>query len=211
VDTTTKGSRRHPNKRRRRHEIGTAAGCAIFIAASGSALAQDPGSDEVVEEIVVSGLRKSIQDSINVKKEDSSIVEVVSAEDIGKLPDASIAESIGRLPGIAAQRTNGRAQTLSIRGLGPDFTVTTFNGREQASTNDNRTVEFDQFPSELVSQVRVYKTPDASMSYQGIAGTTDIQTVHPSPLTSASWHSATSAKSTNRMPTSRVCRTPAIA
>jgi iron complex outermembrane receptor protein len=179
VDTTTKGSRRHPNKRRRRHEIGTAAGCAIFIAASGSALAQDPGSDEVVEEIVVSGLRKSIQDSINVKKEDSSIVEVVSAEDIGKLPDASIAESIGRLPGIAAQRTNGRAQTLSIRGLGPDFTVTTFNGREQASTNDNRTVEFDQFPSELVSQVRVYKTPDASMSYQGIAGTTDIQTVHP--------------------------------
>ena len=76
---------------------------------------------------------------------------MVSAEDIGKLPDASIAEAIGRLPGIAAQRTNGRAQTLSIRGLGPDFTVTTFNGREQASTNDNRSVEFDQYPSELVT------------------------------------------------------------
>ena len=104
---------------------------------------------------------------------------MVSAEDIGKLPDASIAESIGRLPGIAAQRTNGRAQTLSIRGLGPDFTVTTFNGREQASTNDNRSVEFDQYPSELVSQVAVYKTPDAGMAYQGIAGTTDIRTVKP--------------------------------
>ena len=106
---------------------------------------------------------------------DSSIVEVVSAEDIGKLPDSSIAESIARLPGIAAQRTNGRAQTLSIRGLGPDFTVTTFNGREQASTNDNRTVEFDQYPSELVTQVKIYKTPDAGMAYQGIAGTTDIR------------------------------------
>ena len=129
--------------------------------------------------MVVTGIRKSIQDSIGVKKNSSSIVEVVSAEDIGKLPDSSIAESIARLPGIAAQRTNGRAQTLSIRGLGPDFTVTTFNGREQASTNDNRTVEFDQYPSELVTQVKVYKTPDAGMAYQGIAGTTDIATVHP--------------------------------
>src|SRR6188508_918258 len=136
-------------------------------------------ANENIDEVVVTGLRKSIQDSIDVKKEESSIVEVVSAEDIGKLPDASIAEAIGRLPGIAAQRTNGRAQTLSIRGLGPDFAVTTFNGREQASTNDNRSVEFDQFPSELVTQVKVYKTPDAGMAYQGIAGTTDIATVHP--------------------------------
>ena len=159
----------------------TTAGLAIFLAASGgTVMAQDQAqSGEAIDEVVVTGLRKSIQDSINVKKEESSIVEVVSAEDIGKLPDASIAEAIGRLPGLAAQRTNGRAQTLSIRGLGPDFTVTTFNGREQASTNDNRTVEFDQYPSELVTQVKVYKTPDAGMAYQGIAGTTDIATVHP--------------------------------
>jgi iron complex outermembrane receptor protein len=132
-----------------------------------------------LEEVVVTGIRASIEDSIAVKKTESSIVEVVSAEDIGKLPDSSIAESIARLPGIAAQRTNGRAQTLSIRGLGPDFTVTTFNGREQATTNDNRTVEFDQYPSELVTQVKIYKTPDAGMAYQGIAGTTDISTVRP--------------------------------
>jgi iron complex outermembrane receptor protein len=155
------------------------AGLAIFlVAASGTALAQDQATDEI-EEVLVTGIRKSIQDSIGVKKNESSIVEVVSAEDIGKLPDASIAESIARLPGIAAQRTSGRAQTLSIRGLGPDFTVTTFNGREQASTNDNRTVEFDQYPSELVTQVKIYKTPDAGMAYQGIAGTTDISTVKP--------------------------------
>ncbi|HET9864401.1 MAG TPA: TonB-dependent receptor [Steroidobacteraceae bacterium] len=174
------------SKRRRSHrEVGTTAGCAIFLAASGVAMGQDAGAgaNESMDEVVVTGLRKSIEDSIAVKKENSSIVEVVSAEDIGKLPDASIAEAIGRLPGIAAQRTNGRAQTLSIRGLGPDFTVTTFNGREQASTNDNRTVEFDQYPSELVTQVRIYKTPDAGMAYQGIAGTTDIATVHPLAMT----------------------------
>jgi iron complex outermembrane receptor protein len=157
----------------------TTAGLAIFLVASGGAAMAQEQANENIDEVVVTGLRKSIQDSINVKKEESSIVEVVSAEDIGKLPDASIAEAIGRLPGIAAQRTNGRAQTLSIRGLGPDFTVTTYNGREQASTNDNRTVEFDQYPSELVTQVKVYKTPDAGMAYQGIAGTTDIATIHP--------------------------------
>jgi len=167
-------------KVKRGNTHGKAAGWAIFLAAaSGMVQAQDQAADEVTEEVVVTGLRKSIQDSINVKKEATSIVEAVSAEDIGKLPDASIAEAIGRLPGIAAQRTNGRAQTLSIRGLGPDFTVTTFNGREQASANDNRTVEFDQYPSELVQQVQVYKTPDAAMSYQGIAGTTDIRTLMP--------------------------------
>ncbi len=165
----------------------TATGCAILLmAAAATAQAQtattaaaQPAADQPVEEVIVTGIRKGIQDSISAKRNDTSIIEAVSAEDIGKLPDASIAESIARLPGIAAQRTNGRAQTLSIRGLGPDFTITTFNGREQASTNENRTVEFDQYPSELVSQVKVFKTPNAGMSYQGIAGTTDIETVHP--------------------------------
>src|SRR5262245_9858153 len=162
---------------------GILVGAALFSVGTTAALAQAAPQASAagpnVEEIVVTGIRASIESSIAVKRNASSIVEAVSAEDIGKLPDSSIAESIARLPGLAAQRTNGRAQTLSIRGLGPDFTVTTFNGREQASTNDNRTVEFDQFPSELVQQVKIYKTPDAGMAYQGIAGTTDIQTIHP--------------------------------
>ena len=176
-----KASRTQPIQRRPHGEVTTATSWAVLLmASSGAAFAQEqPPGGAPIEEVIVTGIRKSIEDSIAVKKNDDSIVEVVSAEDIGKLPDSSIAESIARLPGLAAQRTNGRAQTLSIRGLGPDFTVTTFNGREQASTNDNRTVEFDQYPSELVTQVKIYKTPDAGMAYQGIAGTTDISTVHP--------------------------------
>ena len=164
----------------------TATGCAILLLAAASAVSAQTADQSAAakpadqpEEVIVTGIRKGIQDAISAKKSASSIIEAVSAEDIGKLPDNSIAESIGRLPGIAAQRTNGRAQTLAIRGLGPDFTMTTFNGREQASTNENRTVEFDQYPSELVSQVKVFKTPDAGMSYQGLAGTTDIETVKP--------------------------------
>jgi iron complex outermembrane recepter protein len=132
-----------------------------------------------VDEIVVTGIRKGIEDAISVKQGSSSIVESISAEDIGKLPDVSIAESIARLPGLAAQRVAGRAQVISVRGLAPDFATTLLNGREQVSTGDNRGVEFDQYPSELLAAVTVYKTPDASLVGQGLSGTLDLQTVRP--------------------------------
>jgi iron complex outermembrane recepter protein len=130
-------------------------------------------------EIVVTGIRAGLSTSIATKRREQSIVEVVSAEDIGKLPDISIAESIARLPGLAAQRVNGRAQVISIRGLSPDFTTTLLNGRAQASSGDNRAVEFDQYPSELLSSVVVYKTPDANVSGMGLSGTVDLRTVRP--------------------------------
>ncbi|QLE85466.1 TonB-dependent receptor [Shewanella sp. Scap07] len=135
--------------------------------------------DENIEVIKVSGIRRSLQESQSVKMSSSSVVEAISAEDIGKLPDVSIAESLARLPGIAAQRLDGRANVVSIRGLGPDFSLATLNGREQASINDNRGVEFDQYPSELLNTVVVYKTPDASLMTQAIAGTVDMQTISP--------------------------------
>src|SRR5690606_17172427 len=105
--------------------------------------------------------------------------EVVTAEDIGKLPDVSIAESLARLPGLTAQRLDGRGQVISIRGLAPDFTTALLNGREQVSAGDNRGVEFDQYPSELLGSVMVYKTPDAALIGQGLAGTADLRTIRP--------------------------------
>ncbi|CAN5819079.1 TonB-dependent receptor [soil metagenome] len=162
-----------------------AAGCAVLLAtASGSAFAQQA---EVVKQdvaspvntVVVTGIRRGIEEAISVKKNSTSIVEAISAEDIGKLPDTSIAESIARLPGLAAQRVAGRAQVISVRGLSPDFATTLLNGREQVSTGDNRSVEFDQYPSELLSGVTVYKTPDGSLVGQGLSGTIDLQTVRP--------------------------------
>lgn len=129
--------------------------------------------------IVVTGFRASLQNAINKKKKADQIVESISAEEIGKLPDASIGEAIARLPGLAAQTLNGRAEYLSIRGFGPDFSTTLLNGREQTSTGDNRAVEYDQYPSEIVSQVNVYKTPLASVVGQGLAGTVDLRTIRP--------------------------------
>jgi iron complex outermembrane receptor protein len=129
--------------------------------------------------VTVKGIRRGIENAIETKQTATSIVESISAEDIGKLPDASIADSIARLPGLTAQRERGRATQINIRGFAGDFAGTTLNGREQVSTGDNRGVEFDQFPSELLSGVTVYKTPDASLVGQGLSGTIDLQTVKP--------------------------------
>jgi iron complex outermembrane receptor protein len=137
--------------------------------------------DDAVEldRVKVTGIRAGIESAIAVKRDSTSIVEAVSSEDIGKLPDVSIAESIARLPGLSAQRVAGRAQVISVRGLSPDFATTLLNGRELVSTGDNRSVEFDQYPSELMSGVTVYKTPDAGLIGQGLSGTLDMQTVRP--------------------------------
>lgn len=141
-------------------------------------MAQDAAADEG-DVIVVSGVRAAIDNSVAQKKESSSIVEVVSAEDLGKLPDLSIAESLSRLPGLATQRLDGRANVVSIRGLAPDFTTTLLNGREQVSTNNNRGVELDQYPSELLNGAVVYKTPDAQLIGQALGGTIDMKTIRP--------------------------------
>ena len=132
-----------------------------------------------LDAIEVVGIRRSIQESIDAKQASNSIVEAISAEDIGKLPDTSIADSIARLPGLTAQRFGGRPQEVNIRGFAGDFSTTTLNGREQVSLGNNRGVEFDQYPSELVSQVLVYKTPDAQLIGQGLSGTVDLKTVRP--------------------------------
>lgn len=169
---------------------GVATGAMLLWAAPAQAQQADP--DEMVETgdqqdddearlntVKVSGIRGSIQNSLNTKKNETSIVEAISAEDIGKLPDLSIADSLARLPGVTAQRVRGRSQQISIRGLGPDFSLALWNGREVVSAGNNRGVEFDQFPSELVAQGVVYKTPDARLAATGIAGAVDLRTVRP--------------------------------
>lgn len=166
----------------------------LVIAAEQAALAQvgtDPSvapnvataSPQVAEEnpgdIVVSGLRSAIQASITEKRLSSEIIESISSEDIGRLPDNSIADSIARLPGVTAQRVDGRQQAVSIRGFGPDFSTTLLNGRQQTTVGDNRGVEFDQYPSELINQVVIYKTPSAALVGAGLSGTVDLRTIRP--------------------------------
>jgi iron complex outermembrane receptor protein len=152
-----------------------AAACTLLLL-SGAAYAQEVADTQVV---VVTGIRKGIEGAIAAKKSSDQIIEAVSAEDLGKLPDSSIADSIARLPGLAAQRVDGRPSAISIRGLGPDYAGSVINGREVVSSGDGRAAEYDQFPSELVNQVLVYKTPDAALVGQGLSGTIDIRPAMP--------------------------------
>lgn len=158
------------------HMLALASTMAL-VSGSTALYAQDTTGN--VEEVVVTGFKTSLKNSLDLKKNSDSLVEAVSAEDIGKLPDRSIAESLSRLPGLTTQRVNGRAQIISIRGMGPDFNTTLLNGRQQVNTGDNRNVEFDQYPSEFITAATVYKTPDASVIGQGVGGTVNLETVKP--------------------------------
>lgn len=162
--------------------IAVACSGLLFVASASyaqNAVEADASATDSMETVVVTGLRHSIETSIATKRDSDSIVEVVTAEDIGKLPDVSIAENLARLPGLTAQRVDGRAQSISIRGMGPKYGVTLLNNREFVSTGDDRSVEYDQFPSELINSATVYKTPDASLSAMGLAGTVNMKTVRP--------------------------------
>jgi iron complex outermembrane recepter protein len=163
-------------------------GCALLLSVGAPAVSlADPQAGQTstpagannIETVIVTGIRHGIEDAIVLKRDSGSIVEAISAEDIGKLPDTSIADSISRLPGLTSQRAEGRASAISLRGTDPGFTTALLNGREQVSTGDNRSIEFDQYPSELLNAVVVYKTPDAQLVGQGLAGTIDLRTVRP--------------------------------
>lgn len=154
----------------------------FFLAPVAAQVTPIPVDDEVVmlEAFdVVAGFSGSLAQATEMKQREPLVAEFIAAEDIGKLPDISIAESLTRLPGITTQRLNGRAQALVIRGMNGDFGTALLNGREQVSTGAGRAVEFDQYPAELLSNVAVYKTADASFVAQGLSGTVDLRTVRP--------------------------------
>jgi iron complex outermembrane receptor protein len=161
------------------------ASATLMLAGGAYAQSADQAQDQAPEEaqdldaIQVVGIRRSIEDAIDTKQNTTAIVESISAEDIGKLPDSSIADSIARLPGLTAQRFGNRPQEINIRGFAGDFSTALLNGREQVSLGNNRGVEFDQYPSEFASQVIVNKATQADLVGQGLSGTVNIKTIRP--------------------------------
>lgn len=144
--------------------------------AATSSAAEQPKTDKDIEVIEVKGFRMSLQESLNSKRLADTVVEAISADDLGALPDASMADALTRLPGVSAVRTGGQAAEINIRGMGGGFVFSTLNGREQVSTSGSRSIEFDQYPSELISSAAVYKSPKASLIEGGVAGTVELKT-----------------------------------
>ena len=136
-------------------------------------------NENALQEVVVNGFVSSIQNSIAIQKNANSIVEAVSAQEIGQLPGTSIADALGRLPGLATQEYNGRPQYLSIHGMSSDFITTQVDGMVQPSTANNNDVQLDQYPPSWFQTVKVYLTPNADISQPGMAGTVDMETMEP--------------------------------
>ena len=159
------------------------AGVALGITALGLggvtfAQEEDEGAD-VLEEIVVTGMRRTIQDSINLKRNSITIVDGLSADEIGALPALSIGEALETVTGAATHRENGGATEVAIRGLGPYLGTTTVNVRESTNGSGNRAVNFSIFPSELFNAIAIHKTQSASYIEGAVSGQVQLTTRRP--------------------------------
>lgn len=147
-----------------------------LILPSAGALNAQPAQ---LEEVVVTGTRQVIQSTIAIKRDATQVVDGLSAADIGDLPALSIGEALESIAGAASHRENGGATEISIRGLGPFLSKTTVNGREATNGSGDRSVNFSQFPSELMNKIAIYKTQNASQIEGGVAGLIALETLKP--------------------------------
>ena len=154
---------------------------AVITTISGQAYADTPAAsgDDTLSEVVVTGVRQALRDSISAKQNSDLIGDNISTKDIGELPDVTIAEELNRLPGVNTTRDRGNASQASIRGLGPRLVLGLVNGREVASSEPSQDLRWEIYPSEVLSGAEVYKTQDASLVPGGIAATVDIRTISP--------------------------------
>src|SRR5690349_21933594 len=154
----------------------------LAIALPGAAHAQDAAPAENMEEITVTGIRAAQQRAIDVKRGASQIIDAISAEDIGKLPDGTISDSLQRIPGVQIRREAGEGSAVNVRGL-PQVT-TLLNGEQYLGANSITNVQpnFGDIPSQLFAGVDVIKTPTADLLNGGTTGTINLKTRRPMDL-----------------------------
>ena len=158
------------------------AGAAML--ATQPAFAQDAPTDQdgqAADEnvIVVTGIRASLENSINLKRDSSVVVDAVSAEDVGKFPDSNVAESLQRITGVAIDRSGGEGQFITVRGLGPEFNAVLLNGRTLATDNDGREFSFDVLASDIIRTAEVYKSSQPALQSGGIGAVVNVTTARP--------------------------------
>jgi TonB-dependent receptor len=139
--------------------------------------ADDPAPDEETD-IVVTGLRRSLQSAQNLKRNSDQIVDAIVAEDIGKLPDVAVSDTAARIPGIQVQRERGEAGSVLLRGLDRAFYTTTYNGRE-IFTAETRSVALQDFPAGGISAIEAFKTSTANLVEPGLSGLINVRSRRP--------------------------------
>lgn len=136
-------------------------------------------ADASSQDIVVTGIRASLQSAAALKRDSAIVLDAITSEDLGKFPDANVAESLQRIPGVSIDRSNGEGKFVTVRGLGPQFNTVLFNGRSLASDNYGREFSFDLLAAELISGADVYKTSQARLQDGGIGATVNLHTARP--------------------------------
>ena len=172
---------------KRRRTLVPICGILAIVLAGSPAYAQEEEDSDVplevdesmIEEIVVTGVRREIQDSIRLKRNSVTIVDGLNAEEIGALPALSIGEALETVTGAATHRENGGATEVAIRGLGPYLGNTVVNFRESTNGSGNRAVNFSIFPSELFNAVAIHKTQSASYLEGAVSGQVHLSTRRP--------------------------------
>ncbi|MEO5774950.1 MAG: TonB-dependent receptor [Sphingomicrobium sp.] len=166
----------------------TGGGTAVNTGQNGPTATSDTG-----DEIIVTGVRASLQRARDIKRTSSGVVDAVSAEEIGKFPDTNLAESLQRIPGVSIDRRAGEGATVTVRGFGPSFNLVTVNGRQLATSDVNvvgtdggdfgratsRSFDFSNLASEGVSRLEVYKTGRAAIPSGGIGAAINVVTQRP--------------------------------
>lgn len=165
--------------------VGAAVALALLKQAAPVA-AQAAQSGEI-EEVVVTGIRASLRESLETKREAVGVVDALTAEDVGKFPDKNLAEALQRVPGIVINREFGEGERINLRGTGSNLTRTLLNGHALATAdwfildqlNSTRSFNYLMLPAEVIGQVAVYKSPQADFEEGGIGGTIDVGTRNP--------------------------------
>ena len=149
--------------------------------------AANPADTAPAEEIVVTGIRASLEKSIALKRDAQGVVDAISAEDIGKFPDTNLAESLQRITGVSIDRSNGEGQFVTVRGFGPEYNLVVLNGRQMPTSvigdgngaPTSRSFDFANLASEGVAALEVYKSGRATVPSGGIGSTINIRTPRP--------------------------------
>ncbi|TVZ41208.1 TonB-dependent receptor [Alteromonadaceae bacterium 2753L.S.0a.02] len=166
---------------------------AILGVIAASAALPSFGQNENLEEVLVTGIRASLEQAMDVKRESAGVVDAISAEDIGKFPDTNLAESLQRITGVSIDRVNGEGSQITVRGFGAAFNMVTLNGRTMPAGftygggsgaggtfgGATRAFDFANLASESVAGVQVYKTGRADVASGGIGATVNITTTRP--------------------------------
>ncbi|WP_447953862.1 TonB-dependent receptor [Sphingopyxis chilensis] len=163
-------------------------GTLLFAASAAQAQTAAPAADAAAEsEIVVTGIRGSLREAIDAKRDLSVIADVVTAEDVGKFPDKNVAEALQRVPGIVVNREFGEGERVSLRGTAPNLTKTLLNGHSVATADwfildqvaSTRSFNYLTLPAEIIGRLEVYKSPQADVEEGGVGGTINVITRNP--------------------------------